>query len=218
MKYHTVFFDLDGTLTASAPGILNCVRYALERMGIDPGEHVTAKNFVGPPLVQSFSQHYGMDDQQAKQALTFYRERFSTVGLFENSVYAGIPETLATLQDAGKQLVIATGKPEVYALRILDHFDLSKYFVHVAGSLLDGSRDDKIAVLRYAMQLCDSGCDRKSNNDCVMVGDRATDVAAARTCGMQAVGVRWGDGVPGELDGADAVADTPEALTRILLA
>ena len=214
MNLHTIFFDLDGTLTASSPGILNCVRHALSRMGIDPGEHVIAQNFVGPPLTQSFMRYYSLDESQAKQALTFYRERFSTVGLFENSVYDGVPEMLAALQAAGKRLVIATGKPEVYTVRILDHFDLSRYFVHVVGSLLDGSRDEKLDVLRYAMQL--SGCD--SGDGCAMVGDRATDVAAARACGMQAVGVSWGDGSPGELDDADALADTPEALTQILLA
>lgn len=211
----TIFFDLDGTLTDSAPGILNCVHYALDKMGIDPADKATAENFIGPPLVQSFARHYGMDEATAKQAVVFYRERFSTVGLFENSVYPGIPAALDALQRAGHTLVVATSKPEVYTLRILDHFDLSRYFTHVAGSLLDGTRDEKLAVLRYGMTLCSLS----DGAGCAMVGDRATDLTAAHACGMQAVGVRWGGGSLAELTdaGADVLVDTPAALARALL-
>ena len=141
MKLHTLFFDLDGTLTDSAPGILACVRYAMEKMGIPTGEEVTARNFIGPPLMGSFAAVYGLSEADCRRAVAFYRERFSTVGLFENSVYPGVPEMLQTLRDAGRRLVLATSKPEVYTLRILEHFDLAKYFAHVAGALLDGSRD-----------------------------------------------------------------------------
>ena len=169
MNLHTIFFDLDGTLTDAA---------------------------------------------QAQRALTLYRERFSTVGLFENSVYDGIPAALEALRSAGKQLVVATSKPEVYTVRILDHFDLSRYFTHVAGSLLDGSRDEKLDVLRYAMALCGLS----DGSGCAMVGDRATDLEAAHACGMRAVGVRWGGGSLAELNRAapDALAETPAALAAAL--
>ena len=125
MSFHTIFFDLDGTLTDSAPGVLACVRYALDKLGVDPTGRDTAENFIGPPLMTSFTAQYAFDEAAARQAVAYYRERYSTVGLFENSVYPGVTNMLAALQQAGKQLVLATSKPEVFTLRILDHFDLA---------------------------------------------------------------------------------------------
>lgn len=213
MSLHTIFFDLDGTLTDSAPGILNCVRYALDKMGVDPTDKATAANFIGPPLLHSFAKHYGMDEAAARQAVVYYRERFSTVGLFENSVYDGVPELLAALQKAGRRLVLATSKPEVYTLRILEHFDLARYFAHVSGATLDGSRDEKLDVLRYGMTLCGL----RDGAGCAMVGDRATDIEAGHACGMTGVGVLYGGGDRAELAQAEHLVESPAALTPLLL-
>jgi len=134
MHYTHLFFDLDGTLTESGPGITNCVKYALEKFGINENDEGNLKRFIGPPLVDSFMTFYGFSESDAREAMRLYRERFGTIGIFENSVYEGIPETLAKLKDSGKKLYVATSKPEIYVPRILDHFDLSKYFEDAEGS------------------------------------------------------------------------------------
>ncbi len=215
MSLHTIFFDLDGTLTDSAPGILACVRHALDKMSIPAGDGVTAQNFIGPPLSSTFARVYGLEGEANRQAVAYFRERFSTVGLFENSVYPGIHAALQTLQDAGMRLVLATSKPEIYTVRILAHFNLTKYFDQVAGALLDGSRDEKPDVLRHAMQLCGL----LDGAGCAMVGDRATDITSGHGCGMLGVGVLYGGGSLEELQGAgaDALAETPAELAPLLL-
>lgn len=215
MSLHSIFFDLDGTLTDSASGILNCVRYAMEQMGVPTGSELTAKNFIGPPLSVSFARVYGLEEEPCRQAVHYFRERFSTVGLFENSVYPGVPELLQELKKAGKRLVLATSKPEIYTVRILAHFGLSDYFDHVAGALLDGSRDEKLEVLQHALRLCEL----HSGVGCAMVGDRATDICAGHACGMLGVGVLYGGGDLAELQDAraDALADNPASLLPLLL-
>ena len=213
MSLHTIFFDLDGTLTDSAPGILACVRYAMDKMGIPTGEEVTAQNFIGPPLMRSFARVYGLNEDDCRQAVVYYRERFSAVGLFENSVYPGVPEMLQTLKDASKRLVLATSKPEIYTLRILEHFDLAKYFDHVSGALMDGARDEKPEVLRHGMALCGLS----DGEGCAMVGDRATDISAGHDCGMLGIGVLYGGGDRAELHEADRLAATVADIAPLLL-
>jgi len=215
LSLHTIFFDLDGTLTDSEPGILGCVRYAMDKLGIPTGDEVTAQNFIGPPLMNSFSNVYGLNEVDCRQAVAYYRERYATVGLFENSVYPGVPEMLQALKDAGKRLVLATSKPEVYTLRILEHFDLAKYFDHVSGALLDGSRDEKPEVLRHGMALCGL----TDGEGCAMVGDRATDITAGHGCGMLGIGVLYGGGDLAELQGAgaDHLAATVADIAPLLL-
>ena len=122
MKYQHIFFDLDGTLTDSADGIVNSVRYALEKQGIVPPAREQLLPFVGPPLLDSFHKYYGMDREQGMQAIKAYREYFTDRGWKENSVYEGIPEVLKQLKDAGAHLYIATSKPEPFAKRIAEHF------------------------------------------------------------------------------------------------
>ena len=215
MSLHTIFFDLDGTLTDSEPGILGCVRYAMDKLGIPTGDEVTAQNFIGPPLMNSFSNVYGLNEVDCRQAVAYYRERYATVGLFENSVYPGVPEMLQALKDAGKRLVLATSKPEVYTIQILEHFDLANYFDHVSGALLDGSRDEKPEVLRHGMALCGL----TDGEGCAMVGDRATDITGGHGCGMLGIGVLYGGGDLAELQGAgaDHLAATVADIAPLLL-
>ena len=132
--YDYFLFDLDGTLTDPGLGITNSVAYALEKYHISVKDRRELYPFIGPPLWRSFSEFYGFDEKQTRQAIVYYREYFGEKGLFENEVYAGIPDVLAALKQAGKTLLVATSKPEIYTNRILEHFDLARYFDVVAGA------------------------------------------------------------------------------------
>jgi phosphoglycolate phosphatase len=214
MAYRYILFDLDGTLTNPAEGLYNSVYYALERMDRDrpPSEKMSA--FIGPPLVEGFATVCGMTEEEAVRARDLFREYYPVKGIYECRMYDGIPAMLASLIACGYRLVLATSKPEIFARRLLDHYDLSKYFTYVAGSLLDESRSQKHEVITYAMDsvgIADPAT-------CLMVGDRRYDVEGARLCGMDAVGVLWGHGSEGELReaGACALVSAPEELIATL--
>ena len=148
-KFDTLLFDLDGTLTDSTEGILNCLIYAIERMGFEVPEDTNI--FLGPPIRQSFAEFLGMNGEQVDEAVRIFRERYSDTGLFENRVYDGIPGMLERLKSGGKRLMVATSKPQVYAVRIFERFGLAQYFEIVGGAELDGSRDYKDEVIEYVL-------------------------------------------------------------------
>lgn len=199
----TVFLDLDGTLTDSRPGITRSVIHALESLGMTAPDPDDLDWLIGPPLIDSFAR-LGTPDPQA--ALRIYRERYASVGLFENRVYDGIPEALAAL--GGRyRLCLATAKPRVYATRITAHFGLDGYLAAEFGPELDGTRGDKGVLLAHALETLDVSADI-----CVMIGDRHHDIDAANAVGMASVGVTWGFGGAGELNRAGALCDRPEAL------
>lgn len=211
--WKTVLFDLDGTLTDSAPGITNAVACALARYGIreDP-KHLTS--FVGPPLTDSFRDHYGFDLDRRTEAVGFFREYYNETGWLENLPYPGMEDFLRDLKEAGLTLLVATSKPEVIAVRILNHFGLAKYFDHIAGAPPDseeGSR--KSAVIRSALSRLDDPA------GAVMVGDRRHDVAGAGETGLPCIGVLYGYGGREELEeaGADFIAEDLAALKALLL-
>ncbi len=207
-----ILFDLDGTLTDPKEGITKCVQYALAKFGI-AADCDALVPFIGPPLLDSFRDFYHMTDEQAQQAVAYYRERFAPVGIFENGVYPGIPALLEALCAAGKRLAVATSKPTVYSVQICDRFGLSEYFETIVGSELDGRRTDKAEVVAEALRQMGAQAE-----NAVMVGDRSYDILGAHRCGVRAVGVTYGYAAPGELEqaGADAVADSPAALLPIL--
>lgn len=208
-------FDLDGTLTEPGEGITNSVMYALDKFGIHETDREALYRFIGPPLLDSFIQFYGMPQAQAERAVAAYREYFSVKGLFENRVYDGVPALLQSLRDQGKTLAVATSKPEVFTLRILDKFDLSKYFHFVGAASLDSSRSQKADVIRYTLHLCGN----PAPDTVVMIGDRKHDILGAAQNGIQSVGVLYGYGDRPELEtaGADAIAQSVEQLRSILL-
>lgn len=210
----TILFDLDGTLTDPGLGITNSIMHALKKMSIPLPERQALYQFIGPPLMDSFHERYGLDEASCAQAVVYYRERFSVTGLFENEVYPGIHEMLGALRQAGKKLVLATSKPELYARRILEHFDLARYFTHIVGATMDETRTAKHEVIAYALEAF--GIDPA---DAVMVGDREHDVLGARKNGLACVGVLYGYGSRRELTdaGATALADSPEELLCILM-
>lgn len=212
MKY--IFFDLDGTLTDPFLGITNSVIYALEKMGFPHGDNEEYRKFIGPPLRESFRVYCGMTEEQSEQAINTYREYFSPTGIFENRVYDGIPQTLEKLKSDGYILVLATSKPTVYAKRILQKFDLEKYFSSVYGSELDGTREKKDEVIACALDGISA-----SPNDVLMVGDRIHDVIGAKANGVATVGVLYGYGGYDELKeaGAAAFASDPEDLYKKII-
>ena len=210
--------DLDGTLTDAAPGIVNCLRYALDAMGVGHPDDATIRTFLGPPLAVTFRGHFGMPEADVALAIAKYRERYHDVGLFENEVYDGIPELLTRLGDEGLTLAVATSKPTYSATRILEHFGLARHFAFIGGSDLEGTRHDKAAVIAHTIaELAALGL-LFTPDELVMVGDREHDVRGARVHGIDTVGVLWGYGDADELLGAGAVAlaESPVELVELL--
>src|SRR5215212_7456682 len=200
-----IYLDLDGTLTDPKPGITRSIQYALGKLDqVAPSEDELTW-CIGPPLQASMRMLLGTDEL-ADKALALYRERFSDIGLFENKIYPGVEETLAVFARSGRRLFVATSKPALYAQRIIDHFNLNRYFERVFGSELDGRRSDKTDLLSYALQ--SSGV---NPTEAMMVGDRSHDMVGARNNGMTAVGVLYGYGSEEELleAGAHHICATP---------
>ena len=212
-KFDTLLFDLYGTLTDSTEGILNCLIYAIERMGFEVPEDTNI--FLGPPIRQSFAEFLGMNGEQVDEAVRIFRERYSDTGLFENRVYDGIPGMLERLKSGGKRLMVATSKPQVYAVRIFERFGLAQYFEIVGGAELDGSRDYKDEVIEYV--LAKAGITDRST--VLMIGDRRQDVLGAHKTDIECMGILWGYGSVEELTqaGADYIARTPQEAADMLL-
>jgi len=205
MSYDVILFDLDGTLTDSADGIVNSVVYALEHMGVPCADRQAERRFVGPPLQDSFRDFYGFSEERVSLAVRLFREYFSQKGIYENAVYEGVPEMLAALQQKGIVLAVATSKPEAFAERILARFDLEKYFTVIAGASMDGT--DKPTVIRQAL----SRLGEIPSSRVLMVGDRKHDVSGARAVGISSMGVLYGYGSEDELKkaGADRIVSSP---------
>ena len=212
--FQTILFDLDGTLTDPGEGITNSVAYSLAKYGIEVPDRRALYKFIGPPLYESYMKFYGFSEVQAHEAVEYYREYYRPHGIFENRVYEGIPQLLASLKQAGLTLLVATSKPEGFSNQILEHFGLSQYFDFVAGSTLDGSRIRKGDVIAYA--LAQSGVDPAG---CLMVGDREHDVLGAGEHNIPCLGVTFGYGSLEELvcAGARAVVDDVDGISRFIL-
>lgn len=211
--YTVVLFDLDGTLTDPAEGITNSVAYALEKYGIKVEDKKSLNCFIGPPLNDSFMKYYGFTPEKAMEAIWVYREYFRDKGIFENEVYEGIPQLLEKIKQSGRKIVLATSKPEEFALRILEHFELIKYFDVVAGASMDEKRNKKGDVIRYAIEK--GGF---STENAVMIGDREHDIFGAKENGLPSIGVLYGYGSREELEtaGADYIAETVDDISDLL--
>lgn len=212
MAWRHILFDLDGTLTDSAPGITNAIIYARKKWGLDPGVNADYYKFIGPPMPQSFEQFWGFSHEDAVRFLNDYREYFATVGLFENDVYPGIPALLQALKADGRRLYIATTKPTGFSQKIAEHFGFAGYFDMISGSDLKKTNTKYTVIQRIREDL---DIDIAS---AVMVGDRSHDVEGAHLHGIPCVGVTYGFGGREELAaaGADYIADSVSALSDIL--
>ena len=212
-KYEYILFDLDGTLTDSGPGIMNGFEYSLGKMGIEYPDRDFLKQFVGPPLSESFEGKLGFSPEDAARGIALYKEYYYVKGVYENEVYPGIKELLAQLKASGKKMIVATTKAEQMANVVLDHFGLREYFdLLVATDFV--TRLNKIDVLAYAIE--NAGVDVKK---AVMIGDRHYDITGAAHFGMDSVGVLFGYGSRQELEeaGATYIAETAQDLSEILL-
>lgn len=214
MRWDTVLFDMDGTLTDSQEGIVKSVSYALERLGRELPPRDTLTAFIGPPLHESFSAICGMDEAETERAVCEFRDYFARRGWAENVPYEGMAGFLAALHAAGLRLIVATSKPETSAQKILKHFSLERYFDLICGSRPeDRASADKASVVRAA--LTRAGAPKRA----VMVGDRRHDMAGAHANGLEAIGVLYGYGSREELAaaGAEQLAADLNELKAILL-
>lgn len=210
MNYKNIIFDLDGTLTDPKIGITKSVAYALKSYGIEVSDLDTLCSFIGPPLIHSFKKYYGFEDADCLKLVDTYREYFSVTGKFENEVYDGIPELLEYLTQNGYRLFVATGKPEVFAIEILKHFSLDKYFERIRGIDLSEEHISKADVIGRVLD--EFSLD---TNETVMVGDRCFDVDGALEKNIECIGITYGYGDREELEKADAkfIFDSVEQLT-----
>ncbi len=198
--YKVILFDLDGTLTDPGQGITNSVSFALEKFGVEVKDKKELYKFIGPPLKDSFMKYYGFTEGEALQAIEYYREYFRDTGIFENEVYDGVKELLSKIKASGRRIVLATSKPEEFAKRILEHFELSEYFDVAAGASMDSSRSKKGDVIKYALEKCGE----VSADEAIMIGDREHDIFGAKENGIDSIGVLYGYGCRQELENAGA--------------
>ncbi|NHB59401.1 HAD family hydrolase [Acinetobacter shaoyimingii] len=198
-----ILIDLDGTLTDPKVGITASARFGLNKVGHPIPEDENIDWIIGPPLKASLAKLLNVDahDVLAEQALQGYRERFATVGLFENHLFEDVPETLKQLKAQGYRLFLATAKPEVYARQILEHFDLLQYFEYPYGSELNGERTNKADLIAFILEK-----EQLDPNECIMVGDREHDILGARKNGIETIAVEYGYGSDEELTVANPKA------------
>lgn len=206
-----ILFDLDGTLTDSGEGIINCAQYAFQQMGypVPPREEMGV--FVGPPLWDTFEK-FGIPKERTDEAVQIFRSRYVPIGKFENTPYPGIRELLEALGAEGNLLYVATSKPETTAVEVLEHFDLAKYFDRICGADLEKKRNSKDAVIAYLLNMTGSDAEM------VMVGDTEYDVLGAAAHGIPTIGVSWGYGDVAAMEkaGAKAIANSTEELLEML--
>ena len=211
-----IFFDLDGTLCDSKPGIQHSLACALVQSGYPVPSDSAIRSIIGPPFTIGLPR-IGVRSEDIDRVINSYRARYQDVGAFENSVYPGIEDVLRELQSEGHQLAVATSKPEASAFPILDHFNLSRYFTVRAGATLDNSRSAKADVIQYALNQFEAR-GQQPDDAGWMIGDRHHDVGGAIRHNLQSIGVTWGYGTRKELfeAGAVAIADQPQDLLAIL--
>ena len=210
-----LFFDLDGTLTDSLPGIKNSFIYAFNELNENVPEDSVLSTFIGPPLYDTFEKLCGFSKEKAEKAVKKYREYYEKTGMFENSVYKGIPSLLEELKDSGKHLFVATSKPEIFSVKILEKFKLSQYFEKICGSNFDESRSNKEEVIKYALNSGFPIIREKA----LMIGDRKHDIFGAKKNNLKSCGVLYGYGRKEELEssGADYIVKTPEEIIKLVM-
>lgn len=211
MTKKAILFDLDGTLTDSGEGIINCAALALEHFGLPVPDRQTMRVFVGPPLDQTFIK-FGVPEDKASEAIAVYRSRYVPIGIFENFPYPGIAELLEKLNEQGHRLFVATSKPEEMAHKVLNHFGLAHHFEMICGATFDRSRVKKEDVIAYLLEQVEGA------DSVVMVGDTVFDVLGAKEHGIPTIGVAWGYGEVADMEqaGAAAIAYTTEELLELL--
>lgn len=198
--YQAILFDLDGTLTDSGEGITKSVQYALEKIGKPEPDLQKLRIFVGPPLLEQFEEYAGIDEETAKKAIEYYRERYAPVGIYENELYPGIVEMLCGLKEKGYKLGIASSKPENFVRIVAEYFHIDSYFDEIVGSEISGGRTNKTEVIEEALRRMGLSDHR---DQVIMVGDKEHDVYGARKAGLECIAVSYGYGTKEELENAN---------------
>jgi phosphoglycolate phosphatase len=210
-----IFFDLDGTLTDSKEGIVKCYRYALDKLNCPYTFELKDDSVIGPPLRVIFRKILGSSDEVLiEKAVSIYRERFSTVGLFENKVYPGIPALLSSLHKKSFRMYVVTSKAKIYADRIIEHFHLSPFFSDIYGSELGGRFDNKADLIMFVLSNRNLTAE-----ETIMVGDKREDVLAGKTNRIRTIGVTYGYGSQREIMDAapDFVCNSPQEIQKLLI-
>lgn len=207
----SILFDLDGTLTDSGEGIMNCAEFALRHFGIPVPARDTMRVFVGPPLSDTFMR-FGVPESNVQEAIEVYRSRYIPVGKYENALYPGIYQVLEALHRDGFKLYVATSKPEAMSIEILEHFEIAKFFDRICGASLDSSRSTKDEVIAYLLE------EVRPDGNLIMVGDTKYDVLGAAVHKLPTIGVSWGYGTVEDLieAGAVSIAHSPVELLSLL--
>lgn len=211
-----LFFDLDGTLTDSRPGIMASMQHAMRVIGREAPSEAALLKFIGPPTHDAFRELLGTDELELNtRTIAVYRERYATIGLFENSVYPGISEGISALHTAGFPLYVVTSKPQVFAKQIIEHFGLAQYFQRVYGSELTGERSHKGELIAHVLKSEDI-----APSSATMIGDRMHDIRGAKLNGVRSAGILWGYGTRAELTdaGADVIFEEMPELVAALTA
>lgn len=212
LKQSIILFDLDGTLTDSEEGIIRSTQYMQKKMGRRIWSAEELHFIVGPPLMQSFQKEFGMEPALAEQAIAVFRERYATIGLYENRIFPGVLELLQALRRKGKRLAVATSKKEELAVRILEHFQIAEYFEIIGGDRRELGRDTKAKVIAYVLEAMGA-----KKDDVIMIGDRKFDIEGAHAIGIPCIAVEYGYGDRAELEahGADYIAATTADVEKL---
>ena len=210
-----IFFDLDGTIVDSKEGIINGFIYALKYFNIEVKNRKQLEKFIGPPLEDTFMEYYNFTKEQSDYAIEKYREFYENSGVWETKLYTGIDKIIHKLKQNGRNVILATSKPEIFANKILEKYKIKSYFFFIAGATLDGTRNKKKDVIKYALE----NIKNENVENCIMVGDRNCDINGAKANNMKSIGVTYGFGSKAELEnaGADYIAENMEELEKILL-
>ncbi len=198
-SYDVIAFDLDGTLSDPAKGLVEGFVYAFRKLGIDYGTRESLKRFIGPPLIETWMKEFGFTFDEAEHAVILFREYYNIYGWWDNVIYPGIRELLSELKERGKTVVLTTSKPEDTAEDILKLFDIRKYFDFVGGASSHKTRERKSEVIEYVLGSIGIGSSEVERAGCVLIGDRCYDAVGAKECGIDSIGVLWGHGTPEEI-------------------
>ncbi|MBE6836216.1 MAG: HAD family hydrolase [Ruminococcaceae bacterium] len=214
-KFDFAFFDFDGTIADTKEGIFNCLKYAFTEVGLPVPPDSELYKMIGPPLSEGFEDVFGFKGSEVDLMIEKYRERYRAGGMFECTPYEGIENTLRTLKENGVSLSVASSKPLPFATKLLEKFDLVKYFNFLSCPLMDKVHMTKTDIVNQALEK--NNITDKSR--AVMVGDRFYDIVGAKETGVEVIAVLYGFGDEDEFRkyGADYIAKTPEEVTKIIL-
>lgn len=199
LTYQNILFDLDGTLTDPFEGLANSVQYSLKKMGLQEPDRTSIRRFIGPPLIHSYMEFYGLSRTDAERAVAYYREFYTVKGLYQNRVYPGMESLLSALKQADARLFVATSKPQGFAEEVLRHFGLTPYFEHIEGVAIDNCEVEKAVLMQALLQkfLLDK-------KETAMVGDRKYDIQSANKVGICSIGILHGYGSRAEFEACGA--------------